>query len=356
MRWAPARIAHSYSRRSVAGSERVVSSVTYITCEAFLHRELDRVLGGLAAATRAPPFGVLADRRRADEHADFDRQAGALDDLDDRRDVGDRACARRSWRAPSAWRRRSRAPGARRRATTCGPAPGRPMSAVSMPSLSIRWRISIFCVDRRRPHRRRLQSVAQRLVVEHHARRLGRRADLVPVVDQGFEHLRLDFGAAPRDGRRPRRPRRRAIAASHDAGMPRGGADHGPEAVVDGERRQPLLVPDDLRSDERVAGGARVCQSNVTLKTTMARSKPQGHRAMRVNAASLSFRSGVFHDQRRHVVVLLGAVGEFLDGVDDLLEHDVGAAARDSAPSPATRRASPNSSPATLCASVTPSL
>ena len=28
--------------------------------------------------------------------------------------------------------------------TTCGPAPGRPMSAVSMPSRSIRWRISIF--------------------------------------------------------------------------------------------------------------------------------------------------------------------------------------------------------------------
>ena len=44
-------------------------------------------------------------------------------------------------------------------------------------------------LDGRRPHRRRLQPVAQRLVVEHHALRLGRRADLVPVVNQGFEHL-----------------------------------------------------------------------------------------------------------------------------------------------------------------------
>jgi hypothetical protein len=42
--------------------------------------------------------------------------------------------------------------------------------------------------DGRRPHRRRLQAVAQRLVIEHHARRLGRRADLVPVVYQRFKH------------------------------------------------------------------------------------------------------------------------------------------------------------------------
>ena len=29
--------------------------------------------------------------------------------------------------------------------TTCGPAPGSPMSAVSMPSRSMRWSSSIFC-------------------------------------------------------------------------------------------------------------------------------------------------------------------------------------------------------------------
>ena len=75
------------SQRRRIGSRRVLGDVHHL--EAFLHRELDRVLGGLEQPFDAPPFGVLADRRRADEHPDFDRQAGALGDLDDRRDVGD---------------------------------------------------------------------------------------------------------------------------------------------------------------------------------------------------------------------------------------------------------------------------
>ena len=110
-----------------------------------------------------------------------------------------------------------------------------------------------FLRDRRRPHRRRLQPVAKRLVVEHDALRLGRRADLVPVVDQGFEHLFLRAGgngrrrgAGRRDGDEPQR--RVAGGAMH----------HRPETVIDGQRRQPLLVPDDLRSDERMAGHARL--------------------------------------------------------------------------------------------------
>ena len=40
-----------------------------------------------------------------------------------------------------------------------------------------------FLVDRGRPHRWRLQPVAQRFVIEHDARGFRRRADLVPVVD-----------------------------------------------------------------------------------------------------------------------------------------------------------------------------
>ena len=77
--------------------------------------------------------------------ADFDRQARPLRDLDDRRDVGDVSSAPRSWRAPSASASTISRASRSTSPTTCGPAPGRPMSAVSMPSRSIRWRISIFC-------------------------------------------------------------------------------------------------------------------------------------------------------------------------------------------------------------------
>ena len=69
---------------------------------------------------------------------------------------------------------------------TCGPAPGRPMSAVSMPSASMCRRMSIFWSMVGDAHRRRLQPVAQRLVVEHRDRlaRALRRRVVVPVVNQ----------------------------------------------------------------------------------------------------------------------------------------------------------------------------
>src|SRR5688572_28967409 len=41
-------------------------------------------------------------------------------------------------------------------------------------------------------------------------------------------------------------------------GMLRGVAHHRPEGVIDGQCRQPLLVPGDLRTHERVVGGAHV--------------------------------------------------------------------------------------------------
>ena len=220
-------------------------------------------------------------------------------------------------------------------------------------------------LDRRRPHRRRLQPVAQRLVVEHHARRLGRRADLVPVVDQGFEHL-TDLGRSLnarvltsmwRDEQPVSPPRRQPRS-------PRATAPIARAAARTIGRKPSLMVsagsPCWCRTscDRTNAWPAtRVCQSNVTLNTTTAsRSQSPSPTARSAGTSAPSFRSGVLHDQRRHVVVLLGAVRELLDGVDDLLEHDLGAARGGSAPSPATRRSSPNSSPATLCASVTPSL
>ena len=59
--------------------------------------------------------------------------------------------------------------------TTCGPAPGSPMSAESMPRASIRCRMRSFCSMVGVLHRRRLQAVAQRLVVEQNASRVWRR-------------------------------------------------------------------------------------------------------------------------------------------------------------------------------------
>ena len=49
--------------------------------------------------------------------------------------------------------------------------PGSPMSAESIPSASIRWRIADLLLDRGALDRGRLQAVAQRLVVELDASR-----------------------------------------------------------------------------------------------------------------------------------------------------------------------------------------
>ncbi len=140
--------------------------------------------------------------------------------------------------------------------TTCGPAPGRPMSAVSMPSLSIRWRISIFCVDGRRPHRRRLQSVAQRLVVEHHpraasparrscsSRKSGIRAFNGP-GDRSVGTVPSAFARpASISQRRSPRCRQRRSRASHAAACCAASRTMGrkPSSMV--SSRQPLLVPD----------------------------------------------------------------------------------------------------------------
>ena len=96
-RVAPARIAVEYSARSVSGSARVVSSVTYITGSPSPTAKRDRLLGQLQQLIERPAFRVLPERARADERAALDRHADALRDLDDRPDVGDHACAPRSW-------------------------------------------------------------------------------------------------------------------------------------------------------------------------------------------------------------------------------------------------------------------
>ena len=179
--------------RSVSGSARVVSSVTYITGSPSPHRERDRLFGQLQQLIERPAFGVLPERARADERAALDRHAGPLRDLGDRLDVGDDACARRS---SAVTRRRastiSRASRSTSR-TTCGPAPGRPMSAVSMPSRSIRCRISSFC----RSSGSAPTATAGRRAASRRRAVTGLRLaslDAVPVVDEGCMDARDGSG------------------------------------------------------------------------------------------------------------------------------------------------------------------
>jgi hypothetical protein len=168
------------AQRRRIGARGVFGDVHHL--QPLAHREPDRVLGGLEQPVEVPAFGVLPDWRRADEHADFERQPGALADLDDRDDVGLRGAGRAVGahlqpglddlaRQPFDIADDVRAGAGE---ANVGGIDAEPIDQVEDFDLLI---------DGRRPHRRRLQAVAQRLVVEHHARRLGRRADLVPVVD-----------------------------------------------------------------------------------------------------------------------------------------------------------------------------
>ena len=71
--------------------------------------------------------------------------------------------------------------------TTCGPAPGSPMSADSIPSSAIMCSIWSLSSIGGRAHGRRLQAVAQRLVVELHLAARGaevRTRGAVPVIDE----------------------------------------------------------------------------------------------------------------------------------------------------------------------------
>ena len=132
-RVAPARIAVDVElpQRVGIGAGRVLGDVHHR--QPFAHREGDRLLGQPQQLVERPALGVLPDRARADERAALDRHAGALRDLGDRPDVGDHRARRAVGLHAQPLRRRSPAPAARRRPPTCGPAPGSPMLAVSMP-------------------------------------------------------------------------------------------------------------------------------------------------------------------------------------------------------------------------------
>ena len=232
--FAPARMRRREEQRAaIRGSARVVSSVTYITVRPSFTAKRSRVLGALAQVVERPAFRVLADRARADERAALDRHAGPLRDLDDRLDVGDDG-ARGAVGADLQPLVADRARQALDVRGDCGPAPGRPMSAVSMPSASMWCRMSIFSSMRRRAHRRRLQAVAQRLVVEHRDADAGRPRR--GSSRRSADAVRCAHGSAPSatcgDARSSRRGRRREST--------RRGARRHPQAACDG-RAHPVV-------------------------------------------------------------------------------------------------------------------
>ena len=112
--------------------------------EPLAHGQGDGVLRHPQHAVEVPVLGVLADRRGADEAGDLDRDPDLLRDLDDRHDVGGDGARRAVGPDLELARARSPGPGASRSRRRAGPAPGRPMSAESMPSASMRCRIRIF--------------------------------------------------------------------------------------------------------------------------------------------------------------------------------------------------------------------
>ena len=151
--------------------------------QAFLDRERHRLLGGADQEINGPVLDILANLAGADEGGDLDPEARALGDVDDRLDVGGE--------------RARRTIGANRQALAddfagepfdigghvragagqadVGDVDAQPFH--QMEDLQL-------LVDAGRADRRRLETVAQRLVGHHHERRRTCRFAPVPVVDQ----------------------------------------------------------------------------------------------------------------------------------------------------------------------------
>ena len=195
MRDAPARIAVVNRRRSVSGSERVVSSVTYITSRPWLTPNDDGLLRAPLQVVDRPVLRVAADGARPDEAAAFDRQPDAL-----RRRRRSAATSLTTVRAAQFGRifsfdvddlARQPLDVADDVRAGAGQADvgGVDADLVEQPQ------DAELLIDGRRAHRRRLQPVAQRLVVEHDDRRRAARRVAIPVVDECLVH---DASASPR--------------------------------------------------------------------------------------------------------------------------------------------------------------
>jgi hypothetical protein len=163
------------------GPRRVLGDVHHL--EAFLDGEVDRLRGVLEHALDRPVLGVAADLGRADEQGRHDRHARLLHDARDRLDVV-------QVRARGAVRLDAQLAVADRlgqpRHVGHGPRPGAGQADVRRVDVErVHHRQDLdLLLDGRVEDRRRLQAVAQRLVVERHLAAGRPRVDLVPVVDQ----------------------------------------------------------------------------------------------------------------------------------------------------------------------------
>ena len=186
-----------------------MSSVTYIDIEAERHGVLHRLLRGLEQEVVGPAFGVAANRAGADEGRGLNVQPGALHDLGDRPDIvlvgaGRAVGANLHFVADDLARQRlAIRDRARPRAGQTQIERVDAQGFHQMQDLN-------FLRNRGIAHRRRLQPVAQGLVVEQHLPgrpQLGG-IHLVPVVDEfGSIHKevsRLQAAHVPAWGRPPR--------------------------------------------------------------------------------------------------------------------------------------------------------
>jgi hypothetical protein len=153
--------------------------------QTLLHREPDGLFGGLLQELDRPALGVLADRAGADEGTALDRDAGPLNSLGNRPDIRDHR-ARRAVRGdlqPPIGDRAGQAldVGGHMRARA-GKTDVRRVDPEDVHPLE---QIELL-LDRRGAHRRRLQPITQRLVVEHHRRPAGG-AFSVPIVNERME-------------------------------------------------------------------------------------------------------------------------------------------------------------------------
>ncbi len=142
-RRAPHSIAVRKSRRSVAGCARIVSSVTYITSSPFEAANVtaSRVCCSIISSVQFSAYWRIGDEPM-NVHTSIGRPTFC-----DTSTMG--SMSRTIVRAAQLALMRSFEPTISCASrvtsrTTCGPAPGSPMSAVSMPSRSMRWSNSIF--------------------------------------------------------------------------------------------------------------------------------------------------------------------------------------------------------------------
>ena len=167
--------------------------------EAERNRIFHGLLGGVQKKIVRPTFGETANGARSDEGCRFDRQTRLLHNLRNRADIVLKS-ARRTV-GTNLHLVRDDLPRQRRHMLHCARScAGQPQVKRVNPQRLHQMKNFNFLGDRGIAHRRRLQSIAQALIVQQHRpRRLqSRRMNLVPVVDEfGSVHGRVPTYGVP---------------------------------------------------------------------------------------------------------------------------------------------------------------